>query len=86
MNEVLEIEALRKRVSQLEAKMYFLYKHFDVTFVPEEVPPEEADPKVVAQLKKGDLMGAIREYRGIHQVNLEEAKAAVDELKARLGL
>ena len=85
MNDELEIQALRKRVSQLEAEVHFLYKHFDLTFVPTfELDP--ADNEVVEWLKKGNEIKAIGTYRAVHMVGLVEAKAAVDEIRIGLGL
>ena len=85
MNAELEIQAVRARVSKLEAEVRFLYKHFGVTFVPSfELDP--ADKDVAEYLRKGEEMKAIAAYRGIHLVNLNEAKAAVDEIRAGLGI
>ncbi|HNB50772.1 MAG TPA: hypothetical protein PK530_02455 [Anaerolineales bacterium] len=85
MNEQLQIQALRERVSKLEAEMRFLYKHLNVTFVPTfEVNP--ADKDVIEWLKKKNELQAIATYRAVHQVSLPEAKAAVDEIRTGLGL
>jgi len=85
MNDELEIQAIRARVSKLEAEVRFLYKHFDVTFVPSfELDP--ADKDVVEFLKKGDEMRALATYRAVHKVSLQEAKVAVDAIRAGLGL
>ncbi|MDD2921209.1 MAG: hypothetical protein PHQ36_02890 [Anaerolineales bacterium] len=85
MNEELEIQAVRARVSKLEAEVKFLYKHLGVTFVPSfELDP--ADMEVVEFLKKREEMRAIGSYRNIHKVSLAEAKAAVDEIRAGMGI
>jgi hypothetical protein len=85
MNDELEIQALRGRVSKLEAEMRFLYKHLGVTFIPSfELDP--ADKDVVEFLKKGDEMRALATYRAVHKVSLNEAKAGVDEIRAGLGI
>jgi hypothetical protein len=53
MNDELEIQAVRARLSKLEAEVRFLYKHLGVTFVPTfELDP--TDKAVVEFLKKGD--------------------------------
>ena len=84
MNDELEIQAIRTRVSKLEAEMRFLYKHFGVTFVPSfELDP--ADKDVLEFIKKGEEMKALAAYRGIHKVSLAEAKAAVDEIRTGMG-
>lgn len=85
MNEELEIQAVRARVSKLEAEMRFLYKHLGVTFVPSfELDP--ADKEVAEFIKKGDAMRAVATYRAVHKVGLVEAKAAVEKIRAGLGL
>ena len=81
--EFQEIVILRGRISKLEAQVQFLYKHLGVTFVPESVSIDEAE--IVEYLKKGDVMGAIRMHRSIHNSGLAEAKTAVDEIRSRLG-
>ncbi|MBV6450032.1 MAG: hypothetical protein MHPDNHAH_00752 [Anaerolineales bacterium] len=85
MSAELQIQAVRERVAKLEAEMRFLYKHLSVTFVPTfELDP--ADKEVAEWLKKGNEIKAIAEYRAIHGVSMNEAKAAVDEVRAGLGL
>lgn len=85
MNEELAIQAVRARVAKLEAEMRFLYKHLGVTFVPSfELDPK--DKEVAEWLKKGNEIKAIAEYRAVHFVGLAEAKAAVEEIRAGLGL
>jgi hypothetical protein len=82
--EFQEISALRGRISKLEAEVRFLYNHLGVTFVPETVPTD--DVEIVEYLKKGDVMGAIRAHRSIHGSDLAQAKAAVDDIRSRVGL
>ena len=85
MNEELAVQAVRVRVAKLEAEMRFLYKHLGVTFVPTfELDP--ADKEVAEWLKKNNEIKAIAAYRGAHLVSLNEAKAAVEEIRAGLGL
>ncbi|MBK7453817.1 MAG: hypothetical protein IPJ46_08910 [Anaerolineales bacterium] len=82
--EFQEIEILRSRTSKLEAHVQFLYKHLGVSFVPETIATDEVE--IVAYLRKGDVMGAIRTYPSIHGSDLAEAKAAVDEIRIRTGV
>lgn len=85
MNEELAVQAVRARVAKLEAEMRFLYKHLGVTFVPTfELDP--ADKEVAEWLKKNNEIKAIAAYRAVHLVSLNEAKAAVEEIRAGLGL
>lgn len=85
MIDELEIQAMRARLAKLEAEVRFLYKYFGVTFMPTfELDP--ADREVVEYLKKREDLKAVTAYRAIHKVSLNEAKAAVDEIRAGLGL
>lgn len=79
-----EVSALRQRIAHLEGQVAFLYKHLGVTFVPEPAPSD--DPRIIAAIKKGDTLGAIKVYREIHEVGIEEARVGVDEIRGRLGL
>lgn len=79
-----QISALKTRVFQLEAQVKFLYKHLGVTFV-EELGPSDP-PEVIAALRTGSLIEAISAYRKIYNVGLAEAKNAVEEMRARIGL
>jgi ribosomal protein L7/L12 len=84
MTTEMELTALRNRVAHLEGQVAFLYKHLGVTFVPESAPDD--DPRIIEQIKKGNLLGAIKIYREIHNTGLEEARLAVEEIKGRLGI
>lgn len=85
MNIEIQVQSVRERVAKLEAEVRFLYKHLGVTFVPTfELDP--ADKEVVEWLKKGNELKAIAEYRAVHMVSMPEAKAAVDDIRAGLGL
>ncbi|MEW5940058.1 MAG: hypothetical protein AB1750_10375 [Chloroflexota bacterium] len=87
MNDELEIRAVRERVSKLEAQVRFLYKHLDVEYVQGAYfELEPADKDVAEFLKKGDMVRAVATYRAVHLVGLAEAKAAVEEIRAGLGL
>jgi len=79
-----EVQELRQRVARLEGKVEFLYRHLGITFVPEAAPDD--DPRLIEYLKKGDTLGAMRIYREIHGVGLDEARKGVDEIRGRLGL
>ena len=79
-----EVQALRERLARLEGKVEFLYKHLGITFVPEAGPGD--DPRLIEALKKGDNLGAMKVYREIHQVGIDEARKGVDEIRGRLGL
>jgi hypothetical protein len=79
-----DLAKLRDRTIQLEGQVKFLYKHLGVTFVPEAEPGD--DPKIIEFLKKGDLLNAIKVHRMNTGVGYDEGKAAVEEMKGRLGI
>ena len=84
-----EIATLKSRVSRLEARLEYLYKHFGVTFVEDTRLTD--DPKVVAAIKANNMLEAIKLYRtatstGSVTVTVDEAKAAIDEMRSRLGI
>ncbi len=78
-----ELVSLRRRVSDLEAQVEFLYRHLGVTFVPD--PSLIDDSKVIEQIKKGNLIEAIKIYRQTYNTGLAESKKAVEEMKAKHG-
>jgi len=79
-----EIAQLKSRISRLEARLEFIYRHLDVTFV--EDTRLSDDPKVIAALKANNVTEAIKLYRAATNANLEEARMGVEELRARLGI
>lgn len=81
MDEIAEIAQLRSRVSQLEARLDYLFTHLNVSYVPD---PDALNAPVIELLENGDYMSALRTYRDIHRVGLAEAKEAIDALQARL--
>jgi hypothetical protein len=80
MNTELDVVMLRGRVAELEAKLDFLYKQLNVTYVPDV---DVLNAPVVELLRAGKLMDAIKRYRDIHQTSLGETNAAVEALKAK---
>lgn len=79
-----EIALLNGRVGRLEARLAFIYQHLGITFV--EDPRLTDDPQVIAALKANNLLLAIKFYRLATNASLVEAKAAVEEMRARLGI
>jgi ribosomal protein L7/L12 len=79
-----EIYGLRQRISRLEAQVDQLYKHLGITFV-EDIRAGD-DPKVIAALRANNMIEAIKYYREKNNVGLAEAKLAVEEMRARLGI
>ena len=79
-----QYDELRNRVTRPEGQVAFLYEHLGMTLVPEEQLTD--DPQIVAALKKGNLLEAIKAYRAITGAGMDEAKKAVEEIQGRLGL
>jgi ribosomal protein L7/L12 len=79
-----DIAALRQRISRLEAQIEFLYSHLGVTFVENNSPLD--NPKVIDALRANNVIEAIKQYREATGMGLAEAKIAVEEIRARLGL
>jgi ribosomal protein L7/L12 len=70
-------------VAELEDRVEFLYRHLKLEFVAD---PIAANARVVAQIRAGNLIEAIKVYREIYNAGLAEAKTAVDRIKSDLGL
>ena len=79
-----DLSILRTRIAHLEGRVDFLYKHLGITFVPEAGP--EDDPRIIEWLKQGNLIGAIKVYRELHNSDVDTARLAVEEIQGRLGL
>lgn len=79
-----EMSLLKGRVSWLEARLEFLYKHLGVTFIEDSRPGD--DPRIIAALKANNMLEAIKLYRMATNAGLEAAKAGVEEMRARLGI
>lgn len=80
------IAALGARVVELEDKVNFLLLHESVPYVPvsaDEKAGNEAE--VVELLKKGKTMDALKLYREKHQVPFDDAKKALEELRAKFA-
>jgi len=79
-----EIASLKARVSRLDARLEFLYRHLGVTFV-ENVHAGD-NPQVIAALRANNMLEAIKLYRMATNASLEQAKFAIEEMRGRLGI
>jgi ribosomal protein L7/L12 len=87
MSDDYEIMQLRGRVAELEAQVKYLFQHLGVSYTP-AAAGAASDPrmaKVIEQLRKNNLIEAIKEYRAITNTGLAEAKDAVEKLRSSLG-
>ena len=80
-----EFFQLRSRVFELEAQVQFLYKHLDVTYVPDTSYQDARDAKIIELIKKGDLIGAIKAHREAYDSDLVTAKNEVEALRGKIG-
>ena len=76
------LNAITVQIGALERKVDFLFQHLGVTFVDTRPQLDDVERLVVA----GDTIGAIRLYRERQRADLAEAKRAIEEMRARLGL
>jgi ribosomal protein L7/L12 len=79
-----DIALLRQRIYKLEAQVDQLYRHLGITYI-ENTNPND-DPQVVAALRAGNMLEAIRLYREKTDLGLAAAKAEVEQMRSRLGL
>ncbi len=80
-----ELMEMRSRIIALEAKVEYLYQHLGISFVPTQAVDDARLQKVYDALVNKDYMGAIRVHREQFNSSLEEAKRAVDGLRAKMG-
>jgi ribosomal protein L7/L12 len=83
VNTELDVVMLRAKVAELEAKVAFLYKQLNVTYVPDA---DVLNAPVIELLQAGKLMDAIKRYRDIHQTSLAETTTAVEALRTKYKL
>jgi ribosomal protein L7/L12 len=81
MSNEQDIPALRARVQELEERLAFVYQHLRIEYVDN---PEAANAKVIALIKAGNKIEAIKTYREMYNVGLAEARRAVDGLEEKL--
>jgi hypothetical protein len=81
-HEVQRFNALIHKVDTLDRKLTFLFQHLGVQYRDERPPPNPIEQLVI----DGDRLGAVKMYRATYNVDVAEAKRAVDDIAARLGL
>jgi hypothetical protein len=77
-----QLNALIQKTHELERKVDFLLRHLGVQYRDERPPPDEIEQLVV----QGDRIGAIKLHQARHRSGLADAKRAIEELAARLGV
>lgn len=74
--------ALVQQVAELDRKVTFLLRHLGIQYVDAKPPPDDIEQRILA----GDRIGAVKLYQTRHGAGLVDAKRAVDEIAARLGV
>ena len=77
-----ELLTLRSLINELEDRLKYLYQHLRIEYSDN---PGAANAKVIELIRSGNKIEAIKAYREIHNVELAEAKRAVDGMGTRLG-
>ncbi len=75
-----EIQKLRGQIYELSNRLEFLYKTLNITYVD---TASGVDPRLVAAIRKGNMIEAIKVYRELANVGLAEAKTAVEAMWAK---
>lgn len=76
-----DILILRTRVKELENRLDFLYRKLGFEYVDN---PSMANSQVIALIKEGKKIEAIKVYRELSNTGLAEAKEAVEKIEATL--
>ena len=73
-----DIIALKARITELEDRLKFLYRHLNIEFLENNSNPVSS-PQIQAALREGNKIAAIKIYREMTGVGLAEAKQAIDK-------
>jgi ribosomal protein L7/L12 len=72
-----EYQQLRSRVNELEDRLKFLYRRFNIDDADPNADPA-LSPQIQEALRRGNKIGAVKLYRELTGVGLAEAKQAID--------
>jgi hypothetical protein len=77
-----QIEALKRRIEDLEHHLRMVYEQtgLDTAVLFREEP--QIDPQIVAMLRAGRMVQAIKVYADVHGADLITAKAAIERIHA----
>lgn len=81
MSSEYDLISLRARVVELESRLDFLYRKLGFEYVDN---PGMADSQIIALLRKGNKIEAIKAYRELTNTSLAEAKSAVEDIESRM--
>jgi hypothetical protein len=77
-----QLNALIQKADALDRKLAYLFRHLGIEYRDERPPPDEIEQMVI----QGDRLGAMKLLQARRGVGIAEAKRAVDEMAAKLGL
>jgi hypothetical protein len=76
------LNSLEYQFGILDRKVTLLLNHLGIQYTDARPPPDEIETLILA----GDRIKAMKLYEAKHGVNLLEAKRAIEQMAARLGL
>ncbi len=82
-----EFLLLQSRVRELEDKLQFLYHRLNIDYASADANSDPVfSPQIQDALRRHNKIEAIKIYRELTGAGLAEAKQAIDNLAAKLGL
>lgn len=73
-----DILALKSRINELEDRLKFLYRRFNIEYADPNTDPI-LSPQIQEALRRGNKIEAVKLYRELTGVGLAEAKDAIDK-------
>lgn len=81
-HEIKRLNELIQKFDLLDRKITFVMQQLGLQFRDERPPPDEIEQRIIG----GDRIGAIRLLQGRDGLDLTNAKRAVEDIAARLGI
>ena len=76
-----DILALKSRINELEDRLKFLYRRFNIDYVDNPNENHPLSPQIQDALRRGNKIEAIKIYRELTGVGLAEAKDVIDKVE-----
>ncbi|MCA9492240.1 MAG: hypothetical protein KC621_20045 [Myxococcales bacterium] len=89
MSDAERITALERRVAELEGQISMMWEMLEGRVAPPAQParPDPArDAELLDALRRHNKIGAIKRYRELTGQGLAQAKTAVEDIAAKLGI
>ena len=74
-----DIQLLRSRVNELEDRLKFIYQKLGIDYATDPNANPINSPQILAALRSGNKIEAIKIYRELTDVGLAEAKDAIEK-------